>query len=238
MISNRFKKTVIKRLKTDYDVVCHGIELTDQSSVYHTYSLSCSANRRLFSLTLLVAICPVDSPNHLYTFEVSAQPDCLDCIPNIEEKMKINLVFKAISEVREDYSYLEPFYEFRLEHNSITLLSGQYLVGSSYFEIKTTISKISTTSFLKIYNFENHRALTCAAVTIDDKKIFVRPWTMDQINHTFCQHGIIESGGLDPFKANLAKCVFLFFNDTEDDYMQLDYIDMKRYLLVFKMEAI
>lgn len=48
MISNRFKKTVIKHLKTDYDVVCNGIEMTNQSTNYHTYSLSCSANRRLF----------------------------------------------------------------------------------------------------------------------------------------------------------------------------------------------
>lgn len=238
MISNRFKKTVIKRLKTDYDVVCHGIELTDQSSVYHTYSLSCSANRKLFSLTLLVANCPVDSPNHLYTFEVYTRPDCLDCIPNIEEKMKISLVFNAIAEVREDYSYLQPSYEFRLEHSSITLLNGQYFVGSSYFEMKSITNKISTTSCVKIYNFDAHRHLTCAAVNIDDNKIFVRPWTMKHINPTFLQHGLIETGGLDMFKANLAKSFFLFFNDTDDDYMQLDYTDMKRYLLVFKMEAI
>lgn len=238
MISNRFKKTVIKRLKTDYDVVCHGIEMTNESSVYQTYSLSCSANRRLFALKLMVAIYPVDTPSHFYTFEVSAQPNCLDCIPNIEEKMKINLVFEAIDEVREDYSYLEKSYEFRLEHNSITLLSGQYILGSSYFEIKNIINKISTTSCVKIYNFDAHRHLTCAAVNIDDNKIFVRPWTMQQINPTFLEHGIIEVGGLDTFKANLAKSVFLFFNDTDDDYMQLDYTDMKRFLLVFKMEYI
>lgn len=61
---------------------------------------------------------------------------------------------------------------------------------------------------------------------------------MEQINPIFLQHSLIEVGGLDIFKANLAKCVFLFFNDTEDDYMQLDYTDMKRYLLVYKMESI
>ena len=238
MISNRFKKTVIKRLKTDYDVVCHGIELTDQSSVYHTYSLSCSASCRLFSLTLLVANCPVDSPNHFYTFEVYSKHECLYFIPNISEKMNLNILFKALAEVREDFSYLDPSYEFRLEHTSITLLSGQYFVGSSYFEIKSIISKISTTSCFKIYNFKNRRDLTCAAMNIDGDKIFVRPWTIDKIDPVFCQYGIIESSGLDTFKANLAKCVFLFFNDTEDDYIQLDYTDMKRYLLVFKMETI
>ena len=239
MISNRFKKTVIKRLKTDYDVVCHGIEMTNESSVYQTYLLSCSASRRLFSLKLMVAICPVDTPSHLYTFEVSVQHECLYFIPNISEKIKLDFIFTALAEVREDFSYLEPSYEFRFVHNSITLLSGQYFVGSSYFEIKSINNKIATTSCIKIYNFENQRTLTCAAVNIDDNKIFIRPWTIEkEINPTFFQHGIIEVGGLDTFKANLAKCVFLFFNDDEDDYMQLDYTDMKRYLLVFKMEAI
>lgn len=238
MISKQFKKTIIKRLKTDYDVVCHGIELTDVSTVYQTYSLSCSANRRVFSLKLMVAICPVDTPSRLYTFEVCVQHECLYFITNISAKMKIDLLFKAIAEVREDFSYLNPSYEFRLPHNSITLLSGQYFVGSSYFEIKSIINKILTISCLQIYNFESDRALTCAAINIDGDKISVRPWTMKQINPIFLQHSLIEVGGLDIFKANLAKCVFLFFNDTEDDYMQLDYTDMKRYLLVYKMESI
>lgn len=119
----------------------------------------------------MVANCPVDSPSHLYTFEVYVQHDCLYFITNIAEKMKLDLLFKAIAEVREDFSYLEQSYEFRFAHNSITLLSGQYFVGSSYFEIRSIINKISTVSSFKIYNFENQRALTCAAITIDGDKI-------------------------------------------------------------------
>lgn len=244
MISNRFKKTVIKRLKTDYGIVCHSIKMKEHSRGCQTYDLSCSANRKLFSLTLVVNTCPVDSPSHLYFFNVYSKSDSLDCIPNLKEKMNLNLVFESIDEVLKDFSYIDSSYVFRFEHETVTLLSGLYIVGSSYFEIKSIKNILSSASHLKIYNFSNTGKI-CSSIEINDNKILVSLWHTYAVNPTFHKNCLIENGGLEIFKANLAKSILLFLNehpisadnhnDNEEDYMSLTYDEIQRYLLVYKM---
>lgn len=244
MISTQFKKTVIKRLKNDYDIVCHSIEIKDHSRGCQKYSLICSSNRKIFSLSLIVNTCPVDSPSNLYFFNVYSETDCLDCIPNLKEKMNLNIVFESIDKVLKDFSYLDSSYVFRFEHDTVTLLSGLYLIGSSYFEIKSIKNIFSTTSHLKIYNFLNNGKI-CSNIAINNNKILVSPLKFNNINKTFNQHSIIGTDGLDIFKANLAKSILLFLNENhvlaenhneiEDDYMSLNYDEIQRYLLVYKM---
>lgn len=239
MISKKFMSVVMKKLKSDYNIICHSIRLNENSQKgFQTYSLSCSGNKEIFSLDMKVSLCPVDSPSHLYTFEVYSMADGINFIPQLKSRTDFSSIRNAINDVRLDFSYLDENYEFILNHKSFTLLSGQYFVGSSYFEIKSIQNIVAAKSSLVIRNFETERYLHCSSINISDNKIFVSPWTSDNHHPTFNQYDLIEDGGLDTFKANLAKTVFLFFNDTEDDYMQLDYTDMKRYLLVYKMIAI
>lgn len=239
MISKKFMSLVRKKLKIDYNIICHSIRLNDHAKKdFQTYSLSCSSNKKLFSLDMRVSLCPVDSPSHLYTFEVYSMAAGIKFIPQLKARTDFSMVRNAINDVRLDFNYLDENYEFVFDHKRFTLLTGQYFVGSSYFEIKSIQNVVASTSCLIIRNFATERQLHCSSINISDNKIFVRPWISDSPHTIFNQYDIIENGGLDTFKANLAKTVFLFFNDTEDDYMQLDYTDMKRYLLVYKMIAI
>jgi hypothetical protein len=68
------------------------------------------------------------------------------------------------------------------------------------------------------------------------------------VHPTFEEPSSLLSGDLEVFKANFAKSIVLFFNehcrtadnhnDEEADYMPLNYEDLKRYLLVYKMSSI
>lgn len=248
MISKQFKKSIIKRLKDDYNVVCHSIRVENKEhNRYQEYSLSCSARHQMFTLSLIVNICPVDSPSQSYYFYVFSKSDFVDCIPNLNEKLRYNDVVDAIKEVRGVFSYINPAYEFRFEHSTVSLISGIYFVGSSYFEIKSIKSIIETTSVGKVYDFINSGRLS-TNINITDNNIYVSPWMPYAVHPTFEEPSNLLSGDLDVFKANFAKSVVLFFNehcrtadnhnDEEADYMPLSYEDLKRYLLVHKMTSI
>lgn len=248
MISTQFKKTVIKLLKNDYDITCHAISMSEhEHATYQEYSLSCSSNRKVFFLTLLVTICPVDSSSNLHTFYIFSKSDCVDCIPQFKEKIKHDLIIDAMKEVRHVLSYIDPVYNFQLEHVRVTLISGIYFVGSSYFEIKTIKSLIEAASVVKVYDFSNSGKV-CSNVDITGNLINLQPWKLYGIHPTFEEFSIVDMSGLETFKSNLAKSIVLFFNenhktaddynDEESDYMPLNYDDLKRYLLVHTMANI
>jgi len=248
MISKQFKKSIIKRLKDDYNVACHSIRMdSKEHNRYQEYTLSCFIQHRPFKLSLILNICPVDSPNESYSFYVFAKPDCVDCIPDLNEKTLYSDVVNAITEVRDVFSYLNSAYEFIFEHNTVTLISGIYLVSPSYFEIKFIKSAIETSSVVKVYDFINSGRL-CTNINITANEIFVSPWKPYAVHPTFKKSSNLLSGDSVNFKANFAKSVLLFFNencrtsdeydDEEADYMSLNYEDLKRYLLVKKMTII
>lgn len=248
MISTQFKKSIIKRLKDDYNVVCHSIRMEDKDhNSYQEYSLSCSARHQLFTLNLILNICPVDSPNESYYFYVFAKSDCVDNIPHLKDKLHYENVVDAIQEVRDVLNYISPLYEFKFLHNDVTIISGIYFEGSSYFEIKSLKNVLDINSVIMLYDFINSGRL-CSQIKITDNKIYVSPCISHCVHPTFTEYSSILSGDLYVFKANFAKSVVLFFNencrtadnhnDEEDDYLPLNYEDLKRYLLVHNMCAI
>jgi hypothetical protein len=245
MISSKFKKTVVKHLKTDYDIDCYRVSMCyDEAKRSQNFTLFCSYNRKMFELTLAVNLCTVDSLSHCYSFTVFAKADCIDCLPQLTSSINPDIIVDSIQEVREVLSYINHDYSFKMDHRMVILISGTYLVGSSYFEIKTIKSSVETISFIKLHDFFD-KGTECAYLNIVGNTVVVQPSTSCSDINQFKQQSVIEVGGMTTFKKNLAKCIIFhlnkhhktsdYYNDDEADYMPLNYDDLKRYLLVHSM---
>lgn len=245
MISNNFKKTIKNTLKKDYNIDCYRISTDPYQNAYNqNYTIHCSFAGVKFTLQLIIDLCLTDMPSDRYSFTVVSEERYIHSIVTMMDNSRSDLINSSMSEVRNLFSYLNPCYTFRLEHQKIYMISGTYLVGSSCFEIKTIKSKISTVSVIK-FNNSTDKEKACIRLNIVDKNIFVKP-LHDYYNNTIFQVGsVLEDDKMDIFKANFAKCILLYFNDNSDDhndiidnYIDLDYSDMKRYLLINEMEKI
>lgn len=248
MISTQFKKKVIKFLENEYNIVCHAISMKDQiNKEYQEYSLSCETNLKLFNMTLRVNICHVDAPSGLHSFHVFLASDSVDFVYNLKEQITYDIVRDAISEVRNIFSYLSPRFGFLFINTTVTLITGIYFVGSSYFELKSIKSVVDTTHVVNIYDCIKSEQ-RCSNINIINNAIYVYPWITYTVYPTFKEPSSLLSGDLELFKANFAKNVILFLNknyrtadehnNEEADYMPLNYEDLKRYLLVYKMSSI
>lgn len=245
MISTQFEKRIKKHLKDDYDINCYRISMCyKESKRSQNFTIFCSYNRKMFELTLSVNLCTVDSLEQCYSFTVFAKADCIDCLPHLKSNINPDIIVDSIQEVREVLSYINHDYSFKMDHRMVILISGTYLVGSSYFEIKTIKSSVETISFIKLHDFFD-KGTDCAYLNIVGNTVVVEPSTSCSDINQFKQRSVIEVGGMTTFKTNLTKCIIFhlnkhhktsdYYNDDEADYMPLNYDDLKRYLLVHSM---
>lgn len=246
MISKAFKKTIKDTLKKEYGVDCNRmIVYPHQDNYQQDYTLHCSDGK--FKSVLRLTLHSGIQADNKYTncFYVFAEELNMECSPVLIEKSFPTIVIDAMEEVRSLFSYLNPYYSYMLEHSKICLIFGHFNTSDKGIDIKDILIRIETTSTIKFYNSLDV-VKVCAYLSMIGNEILIKP-VKNYCKDTFFQVPVIlEPTTIDVFKSNYAKSLLFFmndrykstYNDKEEDYMHLNYEDLKRYLLVHTMEKI
>jgi hypothetical protein len=250
MLSKSFKQTLAEALKTHYNIDFHRIKKSSSKGrLYQDFNLYTKVSGLSCILNLRVNLSDDLENNENLTFKVSSSHiGCLYSSIKINSILRSELIHLAIQDVKKECSFLKSIYPHgthnSVRHDSICLISGFYKASEDGFNIVEINTVMETNG--AIFAYFSYSDLDVCVFNIVGEQLFVKPLGGYDKKSSFDIPSSLNEQGMKIFKANLSKCLLMLaskkfsrrFNHKEDDYMHLNYEELKQYFLVLEMEKI
>lgn len=244
MISPSFENTIKDELRLHYDLnLCSLVEVASHLPFYKDFRLRCKSDGCSYLLRLRINFHDENNQKN-QSFSIFIENiNGNHFWNNVWKKIYPATIEKSLAEVRKEIFVVDERFCYMLIHDKVSLMSGTYSDTMDGLVIDTLFLTVDTESHLSYYqpSLSIGSSYAFCAIKIKADKLYIRPIKGYETETAFDSPIPLDNAGIDAFKAQFFKCLLIYINSeqyNEADYLNLNYDDIKKYFLVFEMNAI